>query len=139
MSIDFGVYVPFVEHLGFTLEKYDDGHSELRFTPLAHHCNSFGAVHGGVLMTLLDVCMAVAARSIRQDLGTVTVEMKTSFMRSAMAQKDGLLTAKGRLLHATGKLAFVEGSVLNVNAELCAQASGTFRYMRRDRAVLSTD
>jgi acyl-coenzyme A thioesterase PaaI-like protein len=40
--------------------------------------------HGGALMTLLDVTMATAARSAacNPDMGVVTIEMKTSFMRA---------------------------------------------------------
>jgi hypothetical protein len=29
MSIPFGAVIPFVEHLGFTLEKFEGGQSEL--------------------------------------------------------------------------------------------------------------
>ena len=32
-------------------------------------------------MTLLDVTMAVAARSVEKNMGVVTIEMKTTFMR----------------------------------------------------------
>ena len=42
--------------------------------------------HGGVLMTLLDVSMATAARSIEPDMGVVTIEMKTSFMRPGLGR-----------------------------------------------------
>ena len=33
MSIPFGAVIPFVDHLGFTLEKFEGGHSELRYVP----------------------------------------------------------------------------------------------------------
>ncbi len=39
-------------------------------------------------MTLLDVVMATAARSVEQDMGVVTIEMKTSFMRPAKAKLE---------------------------------------------------
>ena len=63
MSLPFGVLIPFVDHLGFTLEKFDGGESLLHFCPLPEHQNSFGVTHGGAVMTLLDVAMATAARS----------------------------------------------------------------------------
>ena len=84
MSIAFGVLVPFVEHLGFTLERFEGGESELRYAARPEHLNSFQVTHGGALMTLLDVTMAVAARSVQQDMGVVTIEMKTSFMQPAI-------------------------------------------------------
>lgn len=139
LSLDFGIQVPFVQHLGFTLEHWADGRSELRFIPQPMHCNSFEAVHGGVLMTLLDVSMAVAARSIESGVGAVTIEMKTSFMRSARLLEGGALVGRGQLLHATGRLAFVEGVILDDRGERCAQASGTFRLVRPGHSVLPTD
>ena len=33
MSIPFGADIPFVHHLGFTLEKFEGGESELRYAP----------------------------------------------------------------------------------------------------------
>jgi len=92
MALSFGVSIPFVEHLGFSLERFEGGASELRFTPRAEHLNSFAVTHGGACMTLLDVTMAAAARSVRAEMGVVTIEMKTSFMRPG----QGKLVAKGR-------------------------------------------
>ena len=59
------IYVPFswfepmwLENLGFTLEKFENGTSELHYSPRAEHHNSFAITHGGAVMTLLDVVMA---------------------------------------------------------------------------------
>ena len=78
----FGVTIPFVEHLGFDLVKFEDGTSQIDFVPRDEHQNSFAVVHGGVCMTLLDVSMAAAARSVQPDMGVVTIEMKTTFMQA---------------------------------------------------------
>ena len=131
MSIDFGVVIQFVDHLGFTMEKFDGGESELRYAPLPEHCNSFGVLHGGAVMTFLDVIMATAARSAQKDMGIVTVEMKTSFMRPAPVTPGVPLVGRGRLLHRTRSMAFVEGSVLDAEGRLCAQSTGTFKYVPR--------
>ena len=69
----FGVEIPFVDHLGFELALFEGGRSELTFTPRPEHLNSFNVTHGGALMTLLDVTMAVAARSVQPDMGAVTI------------------------------------------------------------------
>ncbi len=102
--LKFGAEIPFVHHLGFELALFEGGQSELRYTPQPEHLNSFGVTHGGASMTLLDVTMAVAARSVDKDMGVVTIEMKTSFMQPAL----GPLTAKGRLMHRSSTLAFTE-------------------------------
>lgn len=125
--MDFQVRIPFVDHLGFRLERWEGGEAELHYDPAPEHLNSFNVVHGGASMTLLDVVMAHAARSVQQDMGAVTIEMKTSFMRAAL----GPLVAHGQLLHRTATMAFTEGRVLDAQGRLCAHATGTFKYVPR--------
>lgn len=143
--------IPFVEELGLELWAFGDGQAELQaelqLALCEQHMNSYLVGHGGVLMTLLDVAMAHAARSanlVRDAAGggvcdagpgVVTIEMKTSFMRAA----EGRLRACATLLHKTTTMAFTEGSVFNAAGQLCAHATGTFKYIKAlpmaDRAV----
>ena len=123
----FGVAIPFVQHLGFRLTLFADGQSQIEYEPKPEHLNSFSVTHGGALMTLLDVTMATAARSVTPDMGVVTIEMKTSFMQPAR----GALTAKGRLMHRTASMAFTEGTVYDADGKACAHATGTFKYVKR--------
>ena len=125
--MSFGVDIPFVTHLGFELVLFDGGASEIQFEPRPEHLNSFAVVHGGVSMTLLDVTMAAAARSVQKDMGVVTIEMKTSFMQPAR----GKLSGKGRLMHRTASMAFTEATVFDAGGKMCAHATGTFKYVRR--------
>ena len=127
MQESFGAYIPFVEMLGFEMVFFDDGQSEIRYTPEAEHMNSFNVTHGGAIMTLLDVSMATAARSIDKALGVVTVEMKTSFMQPAR----GNLTAKGRLMHRSKSMAFTESTLFDEAGNACAHATGTFKYVNK--------
>ena len=140
MSIPFGAHIPFVEHLGFTLEKFAGGESELHFAPRPEHLNSFDVTHGGALMTFLDVIMATAARSVDPNMGVVTIEMKTTFMRPAKVPAGQPLVGKGQLQHRTRSMAFTEGHVYDSEGLLCAMATGTFKYVsRRDTPSPSTD
>ncbi len=129
--LQFPLRIPFVETLGLELWAFGDGRAELQ-VDLAHaHLNSWEVAHGGVLMTMLDVAMAHAARSKSSHSpldapGVVTLEMKTSFMRPG----QGRLRAEGVLLHKTTTLAFTEGSVFNEAGELCAHATATFKFLR---------
>lgn len=130
MPIDFGVDIPFVSNLGFALEKFDNGESAITYSPRPEHLNSFAVTHGGAIMTLLDVAMAVAARSVQKDMGVVTIEMKTSFMQPAPG--DGSqLTAKGRLIHRTATIAFTEATLYDAQGRVCSHATGTFKYVKR--------
>jgi uncharacterized protein (TIGR00369 family) len=131
----FGVEIPFVHHLGFELVMMEGGASELKFAPKPEHLNSFQVTHGGAVMTLLDVTLATAARSVDLEIGVVTIEMKTTFMRPCV----GMLTGKGRLMHRTRSMAFTEGSVYDADGNACAHATGTFKYVARKQATISTD
>ncbi len=129
--LKFPVHIPFVENLGFELISRGDGQSVLRLTLTDAHMNSWAVAHGGVLMTLLDVAMAIAARSPKTGSedwapGVVTIEMKTSFMRPG----EGQLRADGKLLHRTATMAFCEGSVFDDAGKLCAHATGTFKFLK---------
>ncbi len=125
--MEFSVHIPFVQLLGFELLRLEDGEAEIGFNPSTDHHNSFDVVHGGASMTLLDVVMGHAARWDRLDLGSVTVEMKTSFLRAAR----GPLRAHGKLLHRTATLVFTEGSLFDAQGRLCAHATGTFKLLPR--------
>lgn len=143
MTIQFPTRIPFVESLGFELTAMADGQASVRIDLAAAHLNSWQVAHGGLVMTLLDVAMAHAAKSVNLAQpgsissvvpgvvpgavpGLVTVEMKTSFMRPA----TGVLSAQGRILHRSATMAFCEGSVVNEQGQMCAHATATFKYLR---------
>ncbi len=121
-----GLQIPFVAHLGFSLDACAEGHSEISYAPLPEHHNSLGVTHGGAIMTLLDVSMATAARSDTPGQGVVTIEMKTSFMQAA----SGPLTARGQVLHRTATLAFTQSTIYDAKGRACAMALGTFKYLK---------
>jgi uncharacterized protein (TIGR00369 family) len=130
-NLSFGVDIPFVNLLGFALTLFEGGRSEVRLPADPAHLNSFAVTHGGVLMTLLDVTMASAARSVCPELGVVTIEMKTSFMRPAIQSEHGPLVAKGELMHRTATMAFTQATVYDARGHACAHATGTFKYLKR--------
>jgi uncharacterized protein (TIGR00369 family) len=125
--MNFGVAIPFVTHLGFELKLFENGLSEIQYQPQPEHLNSFGVTHGGASMTLMDVTMAAAARSVNQDMGVVTIEMKTIFMQPAR----GKLSGRGRLMHRTATMAFTEATIFDSEGRACAHATGTFKYVKR--------
>jgi uncharacterized protein (TIGR00369 family) len=125
------VRIPFAELLGLELVRFEADEAEIALELREELCNSWSVAHGGVIMTLLDVVMAHAARSPGADgtvdsHGIVTVEMKTSFMRPG----EGRLIGTARRMHRTASLAFCEATVQGGDGKLVAQATGTFKYMR---------
>ena len=122
--------IPFVKDLGIEFVSADGGRSVLALDLTPRHLNSWSVAHGGVLMTLLDVAMAVAGRSLDPAAGGgVTVEMKVSFLQPANAGTR--LLASGHAFHRSSSMAFCEGEVRDTDERLIAKAMGTFKYQKR--------
>ena len=118
-----GRKIPFASHLGIELLEYKDGRARLRLVLRPELLNSFEAAHGGVVMTLLDIAMAMAARSRDAEaLGAITVEMKGSFMNAG----TGTLIADGVCLHLGKSVAFCEARIHGSDGKHAATGSGTF-------------
>lgn len=122
----FHIHVPFVEHLGVRITYRDSGVVRLRLDPRPELENSWGSMHGGVLMTLLDVALASAGRSLDEECnGALTVEMKVNFIAAA----TGIVLAEGRAQWAGRSLLFSEGELRNEDGALLAKATGTFKLL----------
>jgi uncharacterized protein (TIGR00369 family) len=129
--MDFRARIPFVDHLGFELLRLEPGESDIAIGVREELTNSLGVAHGGMLMTLMDIAMAHAARSPVEPGGevlqtVVTIEMKTSFMRPG----TGRLVCTGQRLHRTVSLAFCEARVVDARGHLVGHSTGTFKYLR---------
>ena len=119
--------IPYASLLGIRLRSRGAGRAELEMDLRPELMNSWDAAHGGVLMTLLDIAMAVAARSADpQALGAITVEMKTTFIGPCR----GTLVAEGVCIHAGNSVSFCEGEARDAGGRVVARASGTFMVRR---------
>ena len=103
---------PFEDHCGpFFLRKLPDGTVETAFEAKAHHCNAFGILHGGVLMSFADYSLFAIAND---DLGAgsaVTVSFSSDFI--AGAGPDQLIKGRGQVTRAGGRLIFVRGEIFS--------------------------
>ncbi|HET6829299.1 MAG TPA: PaaI family thioesterase [Ramlibacter sp.] len=118
--------VPFMALLGVRREFSEGGRARLVLEPRAELGNVIGAVHGGVVVTLLDVAMASAAVSRRDFTVTaVTLNMDSSFLEPGR----GPLTAEGEVIAHDEDVAFCRAAVTDQGGRLVAQALGSFRYL----------
>lgn len=132
-ALPFPVEIPFLNELGVELVSMGDGLAQVGVDLQGRHMNSWAVAHGGLTMTLLDVAMSLAGRSIfPQAKGAVTVEMNTSFLQPG-GTPGGRLVATGKAFHRSTSLCFCEGEVWNGD-KLVAKAMGTFKYLRRIEA-----
>ena len=120
--------IPFLDHLGVELVSFGQGRCELAITVRPELCNSMQVAHGGVVMTVLDAALAIAGRAAHTDdydapVNTITVEMKTSFIRPGA----GRLSVRAECVHKATSLMFCEGEARDAQGRLVARASGTFK------------
>jgi acyl-CoA thioesterase len=126
----FPVEIPFLHDLGVEFLGMGGGQAKVALNLLPRHMNSWHVSHGGVIMTLLDVAMALAGRSLFPDAqGSVTVEMKTSFLQPG-GTPGTRIVAIGKAFHRSKTMCFCEAEVRD-GTKLVAKAMGTFKYLKR--------
>ena len=126
----FPAEIPFLHDLGVEFLGMADGEAQVALNLQERHMNSWNVTHGGVTMTLLDVVMSMAGRSLDPEArGGVTVEMKTSFLQPG-GHPGGRIVAKGKAVHRSKTMCFCEGELWSGD-KLVAKAMGTFKYLKR--------
>lgn len=119
--------VPFADFLGIRIATLEPGLARLELPLRPELRNSHGGAHGGVVMALADVALAVAAIARdRSAHGAFTVDLSVSFLGPC----QGTLLAEGRCLRLGKSLAFSEGEVRDAQGALVAKAMGTFKLKR---------
>jgi uncharacterized protein (TIGR00369 family) len=100
-----------------------DGESEVRIPvkPEFHH--SANAVHGSVYFRALDDAAFFAVNSRVQDVFVLTVSFTVHLTRPVTS---GELRAKGRLLHASGRLFVAESTLVDGQGQILGHGSGVF-------------
>jgi uncharacterized protein (TIGR00369 family) len=127
MQNPYGIKIPFTEHLGVQLVEMTKEHAVVALQKRPELLNSWGATHGGVIMTMLDLVMSWAVRGHYGVMGGVlTVDLSLGFMKASMGDR---VVAEGRVLHGGKSTAFCEGEARDDKGELLAKAIGTFKLI----------
>jgi len=117
---------PAAAFVGFTPTYVLPGRVVFAYEPREEHYNALGAVHGGILTTVLDTAMGCAVQS-RLDAGVapVTIELKTSFVHPVTIA-SGVLRAEGRVVHPGARVATAEARLEGEDGTLYAHASSSW-------------
>jgi len=123
--------IPFVAHLRILTETLGEGTARLSVPVEPHLTNSLGTVHGGVIMSLLDVALCTAARTLHpESVGVITINMSTSFIGGGKGAK---LLADARVLKDGRSMSFVEAEAKNDDGTIVAKAIGTVRVLKKEK------
>jgi uncharacterized protein (TIGR00369 family) len=123
--------IPFVQHLKIHTDSLGKGSARLSVPVEAHLENSLGTVHGGVIMSLLDVALCTAARTLHpESVGVITINLSTSFIG---AGSGTTLYAEARVLKDGRSMSFVEGEAMNQDGTLVAKATATVRVLHKEK------
>jgi uncharacterized protein (TIGR00369 family) len=123
--------IPFVSHLKILTEELGTGTARLSMPVEPHLRNSLGTVHGGAIMSLLDVALCTAARTLHpESIGVVTIDLSTSFIGGGSGAK---LYAEARVMRDGRSMSFVEAEAKNDDGSLVAKAIATVRVRHKEK------
>ena len=123
--------IPFLNHLKIVTDSLGEGQARLSLPIEPHLTNSLGTVHGGVIMSLLDVALCTAARTLHpESIGVITIDMSTSFIGGGTGAR---LLADARVLKDGRTMSFVEAEARNEDGSLVAKAIATVRVRQREK------
>lgn len=108
------------------LRRDDDGKARLRAFPGHRHTNLSGNLHGGTLLSLIDIALFGCSRMLGViEVGTaVTLDLSVQFIGAGRA--DEPLDAVTEMLRETRRLVFLRG-VVEQGGDIVAAYSGTIR------------
>jgi uncharacterized protein (TIGR00369 family) len=112
--------------VGFEPSFVMPGRVVFAYEPREDHYNTLGAVHGGILTTVLDTVMGCAVSSkLEPGIAPVTIELKTSFVHPVTLD-SGILRAEGAVVHPGSRVATAEARLEGEDGTLYAHASSTW-------------
>ena len=123
--------IPFLTHLKIVTETLGKGEARLSLPIEPRLTNSLGTAHGGVIMSLLDVALCTAARTLHPDsIGVVTIDLSCSFVGGGSGAK---LIAEARVMKDARTMSFVEAEAKNEDGSIVAKAIATVRVRLKEK------
>jgi uncharacterized protein (TIGR00369 family) len=120
---------PICAVMNMTLTRADEGRVEFACTPDESHYNPIGAVHGGLVCTLLDTVLGCAAHSmLPAGIGYTSIDISVDYLRPVSAD-SGPLHAVGRVTKSGRRVIFAVAEVANAAGALVATARSSLLVM----------
>ncbi|HHT01574.1 MAG TPA: PaaI family thioesterase [Firmicutes bacterium] len=120
--------VPSYQYYGITVLELTEGSAQVTMAWQSWFANSNGFMHGGVLATLIDSVIGIAARTVTSRI-TTTVECKVNFIRPVREQD---LRANAEIMHKGNSLLVGRGDVFDSQGRLIATGTATYAMLQED-------
>ena len=118
---------PFESRAGpFYCKRRDDGSHHFVLRATEHHANRQGVVHGGLLLTMIDLTFAATAKQT-PDQRLATISLASEF--AAAGRIGTLIEADAEIVRRTNTLCFLRGQVVS-EGEVLLNASCIYRLFR---------
>jgi len=115
---------PYFELLSMKIVDGGPGFAVLEIDLAQKHLQPFGAVHGGVIASIVDAASfwAVYYQIQSQNTGATTVDLKLNYLAPAVS---GKLIAKGRQIKVGKTLGYAEAEVSAESGKILAHGTST--------------
>ena len=125
----------FGDLLGIAFLITEKGKVEYRVSISEKHLATPFAAHGGVVATLCDSVLGIAALScvVEEERIVATVEMTIKYIRPVLL--NDVVVGYSEVIKAGKRLLFSEAKIYNQHKELVAVASGTFNAYPKEKAA----
>ncbi|MGC0365954.1 uncharacterized protein (TIGR00369 family) [Rhodococcus sp. 27YEA15] len=130
---------PLAGLLDFTITSASDGSVVGELAPVQWMANPFGAVQGGVLISIVDVATGFLAQTLTSDRQDYRIlDHKIDFLRSPNI--DGpRLRAEAHLLRAGRRLALVESRLVDASGQVYVRSTSSVQMITRHSAHLRAE
>jgi len=119
---------PVMNYLHMKIIAVDEGQATFEMQTSPEMINSIGLVQGGILSTVADAAMGLAAGSLLDENQFVTtIELKMNFLRPV---KLGKITAIGKVTHPGHHIIFTECQIFTDSQKLAVTGSSTLMIIQ---------
>lgn len=119
---------PLLTLLGMRSETIEPGHVRVYYMVGPDHLRSRGIAHGGIIATLMDTAVGLAASTkAPEGLDVVTAQINVNFIRPAWSGER--LIARAEVRHSGRKTAVATGEIHTEGGTLVATGSATLVYV----------
>ena len=115
----------FTDLVGTEISSTEEGRAAVSLQAEERHLNPSGAIHGGVISTLIDAAMAEALNTMtEEDEQPFTIQITVNYMKPG---KPGSLTSTAEVRKGGERVTIVEAEVVQEDDdEVVALATGTY-------------